>query len=96
MRYSSSEGSTSDHHCQPYRGFGIHVRVAENTVLSFNGVEPRYTVTWYIHKEGHVRPEHVIASYPELLEFTCPEQAVAYGQRRARTFVDCAFVVSSQ
>lgn len=84
----------SDHTCRPYRGLGVHVRVAENAALSFNGVEPRYTVTWYVHEENHFFPENVFASYAEPLEFTCPEEAVAYGQRRAHTFVDCAFVVS--
>ncbi|MDB5783738.1 hypothetical protein [Caballeronia mineralivorans] len=72
------------------------MRVAENTALSFNGVEPRYTVTWSIHEEGYFLPEHVIASYTESLEFACPEEAVAYGQRRSHTFFDCAFVVSNQ
>ena len=82
-----------DHTCQPYRELGIHVRVDENAALSFNGVEPRYTVTWYVHKEARFLPESVVASYAESLEFACPEEAVAYGQRRAHTFVDCAFVV---
>jgi hypothetical protein len=82
--------------CQPYRELGVHVRVDENTALSFNGAEPRYTVTWYVHKEGHFLLENVVASYAEPLEFACPEEAVAYGQRRAHTFVDGAFVVSRQ
>lgn len=84
----------SDQTCLPYRGLGVRVRVAENAAISFNGVEPRYTVTWYVHKLGHFLPEDVIASYADPLEFAYPEEAVAYGQRRANTFVDCAFVVS--
>ncbi|CAN7393985.1 hypothetical protein [Paraburkholderia terricola] len=83
-----------DHICPPYRELGVHVRIDETTALSFNGAEPRYTVTWYVHKKAHFIPENVVASHAESLEFTCPEEAVAYGQRRAYTFVDCAFVVS--
>lgn len=85
-----------DYPCRPYRGLGVHVRVSENTAVSFNGLEPRFTVTWYLHTEGHFLPQNVIASYSERLEFACPEEAVAYGQRRAHSFVDCAFVVSRE
>jgi len=84
-----------DDSCQPYRGLTVRVRVAEDNALSFNGIEPRYTVSWYVHR-GHFLPENVIASYAEHVEFACPEEAVAYGRRRAHTFVDCAFVVWRQ
>lgn len=80
-----------DHTCKPYRGLGVHVRIAETAPFSFNGVERRYAVTWYLHMEGHFLPENVIASFVEPLEFACPEEAVAYGERRAHTFVDCSF-----
>jgi hypothetical protein len=89
-------GDMSDYTCRPYRGFGVHVRVHENAALSFNGLEPRFTVTWYLHAGAHFLPQNVIASYSERLAFACPDEAVAYGQRRAHTFVDCAFVVSKE
>jgi hypothetical protein len=80
-----------DHACEPYRGLGVRVRIAERKTISFNGVESRYAVTWYLHKEGHFLRQNVIASFAEPLEFESREEAAAYGERRAHTFADCSF-----
>ncbi|MFC0696914.1 hypothetical protein [Paraburkholderia humisilvae] len=34
---------------------------------------------------------YVIASFSEPLDFAWPEEALSFAERRAHTFVDCAF-----
>ena len=77
--------------CQPYRGLGERVRIDEHDSIAFAGSEPRYSVTWYLHKEGSFVPANVIASYTESMDFACPEQAARFAEQRAHTFADCAF-----
>jgi hypothetical protein len=82
--------------CEPYRGHGIHIEIVETKAVSFNGVERRYKVAWHLYKEGHFMPANVIASFAETCDFACPEEAKSYAERRAHTFVDCAFTAKSR
>ena len=80
--------------CAPYRGYGIHLTVTELEIASFNGAERRYTVAWSIHRDG--LPSHVIASFPEPVEFTCADEALDYAEARSHTFVDCTIAREMQ
>jgi hypothetical protein len=76
--------------CQPYRGLGVVVRIAENCNIA-DGTVRRYSVTWYLHKEGSFVSANIIASVVEPLDFASPREALGYAERRAHTFADCTF-----
>ena len=81
----------SGHVCNSYRGHGIRVEISETRIVSFNGSERRYVVTWYICKEARYLPDNVFATYTEARNFVSPDEAKDYAERRAQTFIDCSF-----
>jgi hypothetical protein len=84
-------GDMRDLDREPYRGLGVRVRVHEEESHSFPGSVARYSVTWYLHKEGRFVSANVIATCTESVGFGCLEQAVSYAEQRAHTFADCTF-----
>ncbi|AUT70218.1 hypothetical protein C2L64_09645 [Paraburkholderia hospita] len=72
--------------CAPYRGFTIDIEVTADTVVSLEGYDRRYFVSWSIlSSDGNSAP---IASLPEKLDFFSPDAAFSYGESRAHAFID--------
>jgi hypothetical protein len=72
--------------CAPYRGFTIDVRIKANNVVSLNGKELRYSVSWSILSSD--LPATAVTSLPQQLDFLSREEAFSYAERRAHTFID--------
>jgi hypothetical protein len=81
-----------DVHCLPYRGLGVLVRINKHKCASVNGSEPRYGVSWFLHKEGPFVSANVIASSTEPVNFVSAEEAARFAEQRAHSFADCTFV----
>ncbi|MBP0596308.1 hypothetical protein J8I87_43385 [Paraburkholderia sp. LEh10] len=76
--------------CAPYRGFSIDLTVTSNNVISIDGKEYRYSVSWSVRSSGtHSTP---IASLPAEVDFMTPDEAFSYGETRAQVFIDGCLV----
>lgn len=72
--------------CAPYRGFSIDLTVTSSNVVSIDGKEYRYSVSWSVRSSDSGSTP--IASLPAEVDFMTPDEAFSYGESRARVFID--------
>jgi hypothetical protein len=70
----------------PYRGWKIEVHVTPARTYALGGIARRYRVSWTISKPGGREGE--FASFPEQFDFLSEQDAFAYGENRAHTYID--------
>ncbi|MEP9323962.1 hypothetical protein PPMP20_12585 [Paraburkholderia phymatum] len=72
--------------CAPYRGFSIDLTVTSTNVVSIDGKQSRYSVSWSVCScAAHSAS---IASLPADIDFMSPDEAFSYGETRAHVFID--------
>ncbi|MEI5997102.1 hypothetical protein H3V53_07775 [Paraburkholderia bengalensis] len=70
----------------PYRRCSIEVHVTASKGHAIGGMYRRFRVSWAISFPEH--PERKVVNFPEQFDFLSEQEALRYGESRARTFID--------